>query len=163
MIFDYGGNLMRNLFSTRVKVVLVIGLLLAAGLAILSGVTNTTPVHLVVQGVLAPFKGAATALTSAAETYYSYMFRYEALAAENEVLQQQIAEMEDVARQADSISRENERLRQLTALQQTHEDYEMVDAYIIGWSSSDWQNTLTINRGTTAGIEEKHGRRHRQR
>ncbi|MBP3685249.1 MAG: rod shape-determining protein MreC [Oscillospiraceae bacterium] len=145
---------MRNLFSTRVKIVLVAALLLAAGLAILSGVTNTTPVHLVVQGVLAPFKGAATALTSAAETYYSYMFRYEALAAENEVLQAQIAEMEDVARQADSISRENERLRQLTGLQQTHEDYEMVDAYIIGWSSSDWQNTLTINRGTTAGIDE---------
>ena len=85
---------MRNLFSTRVKIVLVAALLLAAGLAILSGVTNTTPVHLVVQGVLAPFRGAATALTSAAETYYSYMFRYEALAAENEVLQQQIAEMD---------------------------------------------------------------------
>ena len=145
---------MRNLFSTRVKIVLVAALLLAAGLAILSGVTNTTPVHLVVQGVLAPFRGAATALTSAAETYYSYMFRYEALAAENEVLQQQIAEMEDVARQADSISRENERLRQLTELQRAHEDYEMVDAYIIGWSSSDWQNTLTINRGTKAGITE---------
>ena len=145
---------MRNLFSTRVKIVLVAALLLAAGLAILSGITNTTPVHLVVQGVLAPFRSAATALTSAAETYYSYMFRYEALAAENEVLQQQIAEMEDVARQADSISRENERLRQLTQLQQTHEDYEMVDAYIIGWSSSDWENTLTINRGTTAGISE---------
>jgi rod shape-determining protein MreC len=30
----------------------------------------------------------------------------------------------------------------------------MVDAYIIGWSSNDWQNTLTINRGTTAGIQE---------
>ena len=145
---------MRNLFSTRVKIVLVLAALLAAGLSILSGITNTTPVHLLVQGVLAPFKGAATALTSAAETYYSYMFRYEALAAENEVLQQQIAEMEDVARQADSISRENERLRQLTQLQQTHEDYEMVDAYIIGWSSSDWENTLTINRGTAAGIDE---------
>ena len=145
---------MRNLFSTRVKVVLVAALLLAAGLAILSGITNTTPVHMVVQGVLAPFRGAATALTSAAETYYSYMFRYEALAAENEVLQKQIAEMEDVARQADYISRENERLRQLTKLQQTHEDYEMVDAYIIGWSSSDWQNTLTINRGSAAGITE---------
>ena len=63
---------MRNLFSTRVKIVLVAALLLAAGLAILSGITNTTPVHLVVQGVLAPFRGAATALTSAAETYYSY-------------------------------------------------------------------------------------------
>lgn len=145
---------MRNLFSTRVKIILVIAALLTAGLAILSGITNTTPMDLAVQGFLAPFRSAATSLTNAAEKYYGYMFRYEALAAENEVLQQQIAEMEDVARQADSVSRENDRLRQLTDLLQTHEDYSTVDAYIIGWSTSDWENTLTINRGTNAGIQE---------
>ena len=145
---------MRNLFSTRVKIILVIAVLLTAVLAIWSGITNTTIVDLVVQGALAPFRSAATTLTTTAEKYYGYMFRYEALAAENEVLQQQIAEMEDVARQADSVSRENERLRQALGLKSTHEDYVLVDAYIIGWSSTDWENTLTINRGTSAGIQE---------
>ena len=145
---------MRNLFSTRVKVILVVAALLTAALAILSGVTNKTPVDLLVQGTLAPFRAAGTALTTTAEKYYGYMFRYEALAAENEVLEQRIAEMEDVARQADSVSRENERLRALLDLKATHEDYKLVDAYIIGWSSTDWENTFTINRGTAAGIEE---------
>ena len=145
---------MRNLFSTRVKVILVIAGLLAVGLAIFSGITNTTIPDLVVQGVLAPFRAAATSLTTTAEKYYSYMFRYEALAAENEVLQAQIAEMEDVARQADSISRENTRLREALGLKATDESYVLVDAYIIGWSSTDWENTLTINRGTNAGIQE---------
>ena len=145
---------MRNLFSTRVKIILVIAALLTAGLAILSGITNTTVVDILVQGALAPFRGAATSLTRMAETYYGYMFRYEALAAENEVLEKRIAEMEDDARKAESVSRENERLRALLELQAAHEDYKMVDAYIIGWSSSDWENTLTINRGTQAGIEE---------
>ena len=145
---------MRNLFSTRVKIILVIAGLLTVALAILSGITNTTPVDLVVQGVLTPFRAAGNALTSAAEKYYGYMFRYEALDAENKVLEEKIAEMEDVARQADSVSRENERLRKLLELSATHEDYEYVDAYIIGRSSSDWENTLTINRGTAAGIEE---------
>ncbi len=145
---------MRNLFSTRVKIILVIAALLTAALAIISGITNTTIVDLVVQGVLAPFRAAGTALTTTAEKYYGYMFRYEALAAENEVLEARIAEMEDVARQADSVSRENERLRQLLNLQATHEDYKTVDAYIIGWSSTDWENTYTINRGTSSGIQE---------
>ena len=145
---------MRNLFSTRVKIILVIAGLLTAGLAILSGVTNMTVMDLAVQGVLAPFRAAGTALTSAAEKYYGYMFRYEALAAENEVLEQRIAEMEDVARQADSTARENERLRDLLELKATREDFVLVDAYIIGWSSTDWENTFTINRGTMAGIEE---------
>ncbi len=145
---------MRNLFSTRVKIILVVAALLTAGLAILSGVTNVTILDLAVQGLVTPFRAAATTLTSTAEKYYGYMFRYEALAAENEVLEQRIAEMEDVAREADSISRENQRLRQALELKATHEDYVLADAYIIGWSSTDWENTLTINRGTTAGIEQ---------
>lgn len=145
---------MRNLFSTRVKIILVIAALLTAALAILSGITNTTIPHLVVQGILTPFRAAGTALTSTAEKYYGYMFRYEALAAENKVLEERIAEMEDVARQADSVARENERLRQALELTATNEDYKLVDAYIIGWSSTDWENTLTINRGTAAGIQE---------
>jgi len=45
---------MRNLFSTRVKIILVIAALLTAGLAILSGVTNTTVVDLAVKGLMAP-------------------------------------------------------------------------------------------------------------
>ncbi len=143
---------MRNLFTTRVKAILVVAVLLAAGLGVLSGITGETIPELVVKGIMKPFRAAGTALTNTAEKYYGYMFRYEALEAQNEVLEERIAEMEDLARQADSVQRENERLRQLLSLQATHEDYKMVDAYIIGWSTTDWENTFTINRGTNAGI-----------
>jgi len=145
---------MKRFFSTRVKVILVVAVLLAAGLTVLSNVTGQTVPDLVVQAALAPFKAAGNALTKQAEQYYSYMFRYEALAAENEQLKAQIAQMEDVARQADAVSRENARLREQLNFLSTHESYETVDAYIIAWSSTDWTNTFTINRGTNAGIEE---------
>ncbi len=145
---------MRNLFSTKVKFILIFAIILSIALAIASGITNTTVVDLAVKGILAPFRAAGTALTTTAEKYYGYMFRYEALAAENEVLKKQIAEMEDTARQAESVARENQRLRKGLNLLETHEDYVLVDAYIIGWSSSDWENTLTINRGTNSGIQK---------
>ena len=145
---------MRNLVSTRMKIIIVVAVLLAAALTVLSNVSGQTVPDLVVQGVLAPFRAAGNALTKQAEQYYSYMFRYEALAAENEQLKAEIAQMEDVARQADSVSRENERLRALLDLKSTHEDYVLVDAYIIAWSSTDWTNTFTINRGTDAGIQQ---------
>ena len=74
--------------------------------------------------------------------------------ADIEGLEKDIAEMEDVARQADSVSRENTRLRNMLGFKETHESYKMVDAYIIGWSSTDWTNTMTVNRGTDAGIAE---------
>ena len=144
---------MRNLFTGKIAIILVAALILAIVLSIFGGISNRNPLDLAVQGVLTPFRAAATALTTTAEKYYGYMFRYEALAAENEVLKKQIAEMEDTARQAESVTRENQRLRKGMGLLETHEDYKLVDAYIIGWNSSDWENTLTINRGTNSGIQ----------
>ena len=144
---------MRHLFSTKLRIILVVAVLLSAALAVAAGVTNQTLPGVIVQGILAPFKSAVNSMTSLAEQYYSYMFRYETLAAENQKLKADIAEMEDVARQADMVSRENERLRGMLELQSSHESYKTVDAYIIGWSSSDFSNTFTINRGTTAGIQ----------
>ena len=145
---------MRHLFGTKVRIILVAAVLLAAALAIISGLGDQTLPGTAMQVLMAPIRGVGTTLTRTAEQYYSYMFRYEALAAENDALKKDIAQMEDVARQADTVSRENARLRALLNLKATHEDYVLVDAYIIGWSSTDWSNTYTINRGTAAGIEK---------
>ena len=145
---------MRQLFNTKLRILVIIAVLLTAVLSVMSGLTNRSIPELVVQGILTPFRAAGTALTRTAERYYSYMFRYEALEAENEALKASIAEMEDVARQADATARENTRLRNIIGLTETHEDYKLVDGYIIGWSSTDWSNTFTINRGSDSGIAE---------
>ena len=145
---------MRHLFSTKLRIILVVAVLLSAILAVLVGISNQSIPGMIVQGLLAPFRAAGNALTQTAEQYYSYMFRYEALAAENAELKAQIAQMEDVARQADSVNRENGRLRALNGLLTKNEDYKTVDAYIIGWSSTDYNNSYTINRGTNSGIQE---------
>ena len=144
---------MRNLFSAKVRIILVVAVLITAALFIMNSVGMVTLPGVVTQTLMAPVRGIGTALTSTAELYYSYMFQYEALAAENAELKAQIAQMEDVARQADSVNRENSRLRRLNNLLTTNESYKMVDAYIIGWNSTDWNSTLTINRGSAAGIE----------
>lgn len=145
---------MRNLFNTKLKIIVILAVLGTAALSVMSGLTNRSLPELMVQGVLAPFRAAGTSLTKTAERYYSYMFRYETLEAENESLKASIAQMEDVARQADSTERENDRLRKALSLKEVHEDYDMTDAYIIGWSSTDWSNTFTINRGSNVGIAE---------
>ena len=144
---------MRNLFNAKVRILLVVAGLITVALFIMNSVGMVTVPGVLTQGLMAPVRAVGTALTSTAELYYSYMFQYEALAAENAELKAQIAQMEDVARQADSVNRENARLRALNNLKATNESYEMVDAYIIGWNSTDWNSTLTINRGTNAGIQ----------
>ena len=144
---------MRHLFSTKVRIVLVLAVLLAVGLAVINNLTGLSVPEMVVQGVLTPVRNGVSKLTDQAEQLYSYMFRYEALAAENQALKEKLSQMEDNARLSDSLSRENDRLRALLDLTDAHEDYTLVDAYIIAWGSADWTSTLTINRGANAGIE----------
>ena len=143
---------MRHFFSTRIRVVLVAALLISVVLAVVGNLTGTNIPGLVVQSVLTPLRTGADTVLSQAEQIYDYIFKYEALKTENEMLKQQLAAMEEEIREADSLARENERYRDLLQLKEAHEDYELVDAYIISRSSSDWSNTVTINRGTNAGI-----------
>jgi len=143
---------MKRFFTARIRVILIVAVLLSAALAVLSNATGMSVPAMITQAALAPIRAGANAMTQAAEQWYSYMFRYEALAAENEALKEQIAHMEDQARLADSVKRENGRLRDMMGLTSITETYDLVDANIIGWSSTDWTNTMTINRGSDSGI-----------
>ena len=144
---------MKHYFSRRVRTVLIIAVLLAVVLAVVSGVTGKNIPAVAVQSVMTPLRAAVSRMRDQAEQLYSYMFRYEALAAENEALKERLSQMEDDARKADSVARENDRLKALLELKGAHEDYVLVDAYVIAWESTDWDNTITINRGTAAGID----------
>ena len=128
-------------------------MLLTAGLAVLSNAKGQSMPRVLVQSVLAPFRYAGNVLTNQAENIYTYLFEYESVKAENEALRQKVNQMEELAREADALARENERLRDVLDMTRAHEEYVLVDAYIIAWSSTDWTNTITINRGENAGIQ----------
>ncbi len=145
---------MRHFFTTKVKVLLAAAVLLAAGLAVASNLTDLSVGQMFVQGVLTPLRAGASALTAQAERLYDYIFRYESLEAENISLKDQISQIQDDARDAESIKRENDRLRDLLELKKNHEDYQLVDGYIIARDSNDWTHSFTINRGSSSGIEE---------
>ena len=144
---------MKHLFTTRVRIVLVIAVLLAIVLTVVGSLTGTSLPDMFVKGVLTPIRSGVSNLTDRAEQLYSYMFEYESLKAENEALKAELAGIQDEARRADSIARENDRLREVLDMKEAHEDYQLVDGYIISWSSNEWSSTFTINRGANVGIE----------
>ncbi len=145
---------MKHFFTTKVKVVLIVAALLTAALVILGSLTGATPGSTVLQTLLAPLRSGVSSLTDQAERFYNYMFRYEALEAENEALREQIAGMEEDSLLADSLQRENERLRELLEMDVKADGYELVDGYIISWSSNDWTSSFTVNCGSSSGITE---------
>ena len=145
---------MKRFFSSKVRTVLVIAVVLAAALTVIGNLTGSTPLDGVVKGLLTPISTAASHLKNGAAQLYSYLFRYEALAAENADLKEQLAQISNDARKLDAMTRENARLRAALELQQDHEDYKLVDAYIIDRDSRDWASTFTINRGSASGLAE---------
>ena len=144
---------MKRFFTSRVWTVILIAILIAVILAVTSSLTGNTTSGTLVQGFLAPFRAGASYLTDQAEQLYNYMFEYESLLAENQRLKDQLSAIEKEARQADAVSRENDRLRALLEFQALNPEYDLVEGYIISWSSNDWSNNFTINQGSSAGIE----------
>ena len=144
---------MKRFFTPKVWKVIFISILLAVILAVGSSLTGKTISGSLVQGILTPFRTGVSFLTDRAEQIYNYMFEYESLLAENQRLKEQLSQMEDDARRADSVSRENDRLRAMLEFTELHAEYDFAEGYIISWSSNDWSNTFTINRGADAEIQ----------
>ena len=143
---------MKHLFTTRVRIVLVIAVLLAIALTVVGNLTGVSLPDMFVKGVLTPIRSGVSNLTDRAQQLYSYMYEYETLKAENEALKAELAAIQDQARRTDSIARENARLREVLEMKEANEDYKYADGYIISWSSNEWSSTFTINRGANVGI-----------
>ena len=111
---------MKKLFRGRVRLILLLAVLLAAATALTAALSGTAWGSRTVQAVLTPFRSGFSALTRQAERYYNYLFNYESLSAENDYLRRQISSMENEVRTADSLQRENERLKELLGLQEEH-------------------------------------------
>lgn len=99
-----------------------------------------------------PVKQGSSGLIGWLESVYGYMFRYDALAAENEQLKVQLAEAQKALREAEEAVRENERLRELFDLSDKHTDFVFEDAKIVDRPPSNWSVTYTIGKGEESGI-----------
>ena len=137
---------MRHFFSTRVRVVLVVSLLVAALLAVASGVTGKNIPSMLVQSMLKPLRSGANTVVGQAEQIYDYIFRFEALEAENAQLKEQLSAAQEDARDVDSLLREIERLRKLAQL------YGCSAAYLQGLT--DWPDRLPLEEAPEASPAE---------
>ena len=144
---------MSRFFTKRVRLILVVAVALAILLTVVGNLMGYSLPQRIVQGVLTPFRTGASNLTGQAEKLYNYMFEYDSLVAENNRLQQELAQTQDDARRADAVSRENGYLRAAMGLLENNPSWSLVDCYVISRSSQEWSSTFTVNRGTSSGIQ----------
>ena len=144
---------MKQIFSKRVRNVLIAAVLLTVVLSVAAGALGFKAPDVAVKTILQPLRAGAQALTRQAEGIYSYLFRYEALEERVKQLEAENAQLREEIRAAAALTREVERLTEALDLKTQREDFVLLDAYIIGWDSGDWSESCTINKGSLAGVQ----------
>ena len=146
---------MRKLFTTKIRVVLVIALLAAVitmGYLILRP-GKASPMSNAVSMAVTPVKSATTVLVRKAESLYNYIFGYEMLQAENEQLRVVMSQQNQDIRNSQSYKEENEHLRSLLDLKNKHTDLSFEIANVVSWDASSYGSVMTISKGSSAGLE----------
>lgn len=133
-------------------IALLLSVLIGAGSVLLGG-GEADPLSNLFNTVAAPVRGGVSAVMDWAEGVYDYAFRYDELTQELEQLRAQVAELEEQVRAGQEASRENERLRELLDLQAKRQDFVFESAKVTARPPSNWDSTLTLSKGSSAGVE----------
>lgn len=103
------------------------------------------------QTFASPLQNASSKVSGATGGFFQQIWNFRGTAHENEQLKERLAKAELELNAARQDKDENERLKALLNLsEQTHID--SVPARVIARDPSVWFNTITINRGTSAGV-----------
>ena len=145
---------MKDFFKNNGILILIIALLITLITAVLSftfgGIAD--PFANLAGIIATPFRNGIQAVTSWGEGIYADAFEREAVAEELAWYKQRVAELETQAREGEAASRENERLRDLLGLREERPEFTWVDARVTAHGSTNWSSTLTISKGSAAGI-----------
>src|SRR6185503_9135718 len=104
------------------------------------------------QAFASPLQNASSKATGATSGFFQQMWNFRSTATENEQLKERLAQVETELHIARQATAENERLRALLLLNEKS-DIKSVPARVIARDPSVWFNTITINRGSSWGIQ----------
>lgn len=135
--------------------VLAVAAAVAVLLSVMSYFSSTAAALPNLTGIIAaPFRSVAASLSDTVRQWTGYLTEFDALQAENEQLRLQIAQMEETVRRAEADRDENVRLRELTGLRQQRRDLQWESARVLVQDVSNWSSLLTVNKGTSHGVEK---------
>ena len=146
---------MKNFLRQNGILLLVIALLLSVLIGIVSLVMggSADPLSNIVNTVTSPVRGGIAAAADWVESVYAYVFRYGELQDELNDLRTQVGKLQEEVRQGEEAVRENEQLRELLEFQTRRRELTTEPAKVTARSTSNWESTLTLSKGTTSDIQ----------
>ena len=104
------------------------------------------------QAFASPLQSASSKATGATSGFFQQIWNFRSTAQENEQLKERLAQVETELNTARGAAVENERLKALLNLNE-QTDIKSIPARVIARDPSVWFNTITINRGSSSGID----------
>ena len=146
---------MKDFLRQNGILLLVIALLASILIGIFTFVLSgeADPLSNIVNTIAAPVRGGVAAAADWVEGAYAYVFRRGELEDELDALRRQVGELQEKVRQGEEASRENEQLRDLLGPQARRRDFVFEAAKVTARSTANWESTLTLSKGSAAGIE----------
>ena len=135
------------------RLLLVAAVLLAGVLMVGAYILGYDPLSGALELLATPFRAASSAVAGWTQEQYDKSFRYEQAQAEIDALRRRVAELERDAIAGQEAQRENERMRDLLGLAEQRPELQYRDAAVVRRASSNWSSDLTIDRGTSGGVE----------
>ncbi|WP_209344583.1 rod shape-determining protein MreC [Flavonifractor sp. AGMB03687] len=145
---------MKDFFRHNGILILIAAILLALVTAVVSMLLGgkANPLANLVGIVTTPVRNGISAVTNWAEERYSDAFEQEQMKEELEALKQENAELKAKEREYEAAIQENQRLYNLLELTPKDKQFTKEAAMVTARSTSNWESTLTLSKGTNQGI-----------
>lgn len=146
---------LKNFLKQHGLWVLFAAAVLSAAMAVMSVLSaNSSPLVNLTGILVSPFRAGYTAVANWFNDFQNHYKDTTDLQAENAALRQQIAKMEETIRQAEADVEENKKFRELMNLTKQRRDLTDFEAAMVTEHAvTNWASSLTLNKGTSLGIE----------
>ena len=145
---------MKDFFRHNGILILIIAVLLALLTGVVSmalgGVAN--PFAAAANWITTPIRNGISSIADWSQERYDDAFEREQMQEELERYKQRVAELEAQEREAQAAIQENELLRSLLDLRPSSREFELESAKVTARSTSNWESTLTISKGSSVDI-----------
>lgn len=133
-----------------IAVALSLSLIAAAAALVLDG--TSAPLRGLGERVSRPFSRLFSAAAGKLRQGEDYLKGVAALQAENDALEQALAEAKQAARTGELATAENARLRSLLGLKEAGQDLTLTAAWVVARPGDNWQGEVTIDQGSEEGV-----------
>lgn len=146
---------LKNFLKQHGLWVLFAAAVISVAMAVMSVLSaNSSPLENLTGIIVSPFRAGYTAIATWFNDLQNYYKDTTDLQAENAAMRQQIAKDAETIREAEAAVEENKLLHKLLDLTQKRRDLSDIEAAMITEHAvTNWSSSLTLNKGTSLGIE----------